>query len=188
VNFYTADELHKIGFKSVHNSVLISRSAQIYGASRITIGENSRIDDFCVISAGEGGIYIGRNVHIAVMCTVMGKSKIMLSDFCGLSSRVSIYSTSDDYSGKSLTNPTIPDKYKTMDNREVLLEKHVIVGSGTILLPGTRIGIGSAVGALSLVGGVLEPFTIFAGVPAKKVKKRCTRLIELEKEFIASNA
>lgn len=186
MNFYTTDELDKIGFKSVHESALISRSAQIYGASRITVCENSRIDDFCVLSAGEGGIYIGKNVHIAVMCTLMGKSNIKLNDFCNLSSRVSIYSTSDDFSGNSLTNPTIPEKFKLLDDREVVLEKHVIVGSGTIILPGSRIGIGSAVGALSLVNRKLDPFTIFAGVPAKKIKSRCSRLIELEKEFVSS--
>ena len=39
---------------------------------------NSRIDDFCVLSAGEGGIEIGDYVHVAVFCMLIGAGKIKL--------------------------------------------------------------------------------------------------------------
>lgn len=68
----------------------------------------SRIDEFCVLLAGTGGIVIGNNVHIAVFCSLIGKEVIKINDFANLSSRVSIYSSSDDYSGEYMTNPTIP--------------------------------------------------------------------------------
>lgn len=99
MSFHSLDALCDMGFLSVGANVQVSTKSSIYGASRISLGANSRIDDFCVLSAGEGGIYIGRNIHIAVMCSLIGKGRIELHDFCNLSSRVSIYSSSDDYSG-----------------------------------------------------------------------------------------
>ena len=185
MSFYNPDALHKIGFLSVGENVRLSKKASIYGASRISLGSHSRIDDFCVLSAGEGGIYIGRNVHIAVMCSLIGKGRIELDDFCNLSSRVSIYSSSDDYSGESLTNPTVPEEFTNVDHRRVALERHVIIGSGTVILPGVTIGEGTAVGALSLVAKNLEPFSIYAGSPLKRLKSRSKRLLELEKQYLA---
>ena len=55
-----------MGFASVGQNVQISDKASFYGASRITLGNNVRIDDFCVLSAGIGGIAIGNYIHIAV--------------------------------------------------------------------------------------------------------------------------
>ena len=55
----TREEIEKMEFASVGNNVFISTKASFYGTSKIHIGNNVRIDDFCVISAGEGGVYIG---------------------------------------------------------------------------------------------------------------------------------
>lgn len=184
MSFYTTEELHELGFKSVAENVRISRKASIYGTSRIEIGAHSRIDDFCVLSAGEGGISIGRNVHIAVMSIIIGVGKVEIHDFCNLSSRVSVYSSSDDYSGEYMTNPTIPEKYTNVDVRDVSLERHVIVGSGSVILPGVTIGEGTAVGAACLVRKSLEPFGIYGGSPFKRLKNRSRRLLKLEREYL----
>lgn len=106
---------------------MISDKASIYGASRIKIGSNVRIDDFCVLSAGEGGIDIGNYVHIAVFALLIGAGKITVSDFAGVSSRVSIYSSNDDYTGKFLTNPMVPAEYTNVTHADVTLAKHVII-------------------------------------------------------------
>lgn len=187
MSFHSPDALREMGFLSVGEDVKVSAKASIYGASRISLGAHSRIDDFCVLSAGEGGIQIGRNVHIAVMCSLIGKARIELHDFAGLSSRVCIYSSSDDYSGESMTNPTVPEAFTHVDHRPVVLERHVIVGSGSVILPGVTIGEGTAVGALCLVAKDLEPFGIYAGSPLKRVKSRSRRLLELEKLYLASS-
>lgn len=173
-------------FKKLGKNIQISSKVSIYGASRISIESDCRIDDFCVLSAGLGGIYLGCNVHIAPMCTLIGQGKIVLNDFSGLSSRVSIYSSSDDYSGDFLTNPTVPEQYKNVDHRDTLLGRHVIIGSGTVILPGVKIGEGSAVGALSLVTKNLMPFGIYAGIPLKWIKSRSPRLLEIEKIYASS--
>lgn len=182
--YLTEQQLKDYGFLHVGKNVKVSDKVSIYGASRISIGDHSRIDDFCVLSAGEGGIYIGRNVHIAVFCSLMGQGRIEMKDFSGLSSRVAIYSSSDDYTGRSLTNPTVPDKYKKVAHGPVILGKHVIVGVGSAILPNVEIGDGSAIGALSLVTKNVEPGIIAGGNPAQKLIPRKQNIFNLEQDLL----
>lgn len=187
MSMLSADRVNQIGFESVGDNVQISEHAQFYGVERIKIGSNVRIDDFCVIAAGLGGIRIGNYVHIAIGSSLIGAGSIVLSDFSGLSSRVSIYSSSDDYTGVCLTNPTVPSKYTGVINADVFLGKHVIVGSGSVILPGVVIEDGAAIGALSLVNKNCEYFGIYAGNPIRKLKERQRDLLELEKQLIFQN-
>jgi len=180
------DAINAMGFAAVGKNVRISDKASIYGADRIKLGSNVRIDDFCVLSAGESGIEIGNHIHIAVFTSLIGARKITLSDFCNLSSRVSIYSSSDDYSGETMTNPTVPDKYKNVHHAPVYIGKHVIVGSGSVILPGIRLEDGVAVGALSLVTKSCEAFGVYAGNPAKRIKERKRDLLAVEQKFLES--
>lgn len=180
MSFMTDEEIKELGFNYVGKNVKLSRLASFYNCNRISIGSNSRIDDFCVLSAGEGGIDIGCHVHIAVHSLLIGKGKIKLDDFSGVSSRTSIYSSSDDYSGRHMTNPTVPDKFTNVFHADVELGKHVIVGAGTVILPGVYIGEGAAIGALSFVSKNCESFYVYSGNPLKKIKERHHDLIELE--------
>ena len=180
--------LESLGFSSIGENVQISDRASFYGTSHIHIGNNVRIDDFCVLSAGEGGIYIGNYVHIAVYSSLIGAGKISIGDFCNLSSKVSIYSSNDDYSGASLTNPTVPEEFKSVTHSQVLLEKHVIVGCGSIILPDVILREGVAIGALSLVNKSCEEFGIYAGTPAKLIKERKRGLLEKESLFLGTSS
>jgi acetyltransferase-like isoleucine patch superfamily enzyme len=182
--FYDQEELLKLGFKSIGDNVLISRKASFYGISRISVGNHVRIDDFCVLSAGKGGIDIGNFVHIAVFVSLMGEGKITLGDFSGISSKVSVYSSNDDYSGEFMSNPTIPIEYTSVNHADVAICRHALVGSGSIILPGVTLKEGAVVGALSLVNKDCEEFYIYKGNPARKVVKRSRELLKLENEFL----
>jgi dTDP-4-amino-4,6-dideoxy-D-glucose acyltransferase len=184
MSFYTQTELELMGFEYIGKNVCISKKTSIYNTAKISIGDYSRIDDFCVLSAGKYGIKIGRNVHLAVFCTLIGRSLIELQDFSGLSSRVSIYSSNDDYSGNYMTNPTIPIPFSNVTHAPVLISRHVIIGAGSIILPGVTLYEGAGVGALSLITKDCEAFCMYMGSPARKVGNRSKNLLELEKEFL----
>ena len=181
------EDINKLGLASTGNNIQISDKASFYGANRISIGNNVRIDDFCVLAAGSGGIEIGNNVHIAVGSTLIGAGKIHISDFSGLSSRVAIYSSSDDYSGAFLTNPTIPKEYTNVQHADVYLGKHVIIGSGSVILPGVTLEDGVAIGSLSLINRNCQAFGIYAGNPARRIKERLQTLLKVEASFIANH-
>jgi galactoside O-acetyltransferase len=181
--FLPREKLEAIGFCHLGKNVLLSDKASIYNPGDISIGDHARIDDFCILSAGKGGISLGRFVHIGCYSSLIGQGAIVLQDFAGLSGRVSIYSSSDDFSGHSMVHPTIPEEYRDVYVGDVILEKHVLVGSGSIILPGVRLRIGAAVGAMSFVKKDCEAFMIYAGCPARKIKPRETHLLELEEKI-----
>jgi dTDP-4-amino-4,6-dideoxy-D-glucose acyltransferase len=178
--FLTRTQLESMGFAALGENVLISDKASIYSPGRITIGSHVRIDDFCVLSPGEGGIRLGSYIHIACFCSMIGKGAMVMEDFSGLSSRVAVYSSSDDYSGRHMSNPMVPVEFTKVDHRPVLLCKHALVGAGSIILPGVTLGEGVAVGALSLVSKSCDPFGIYMGTPAKRVMERKRTLLEHE--------
>ncbi|WP_027849374.1 acyltransferase [Marinospirillum minutulum] len=184
--YLTADEIKSMGFKQLGENILLSNKASYYNCKNISIGNNVRVDDFCVLSAGEGGIEIGNFVHIAVYTLIIGSGKITFNDFSGASSRVSIYSSNDDYSGSSLTNPMIPKEFADVNHSDVFIGRHVIIGSGSVILPGVNLHEGVAIGALSLVIENCEEFSIYAGNPAKKIKNRKRDLLEMEGKFLSS--
>ena len=180
---YTPKELQDIGFAKIGRNVLISRDARIYKPGRIEIGDETRIDDFCILS---GDLILGRNVHLAPGTQLAaGAGKIVLDDFAGCAFNVVATASSDDYTGSSLTNPTVPDTYKLGKIvSDVYVGRHVIIGAGTILLPGAKLAEGSAVGALSLVKGEIEPWTIYAGNPLRKIGARRQDLLKLEADYL----
>lgn len=184
--FLTEEQIKAMGFRHVGGNCLLSDKASYYNCNNIIIGNNVRIDDFCVLSAGIGGIEIGSHIHIAVYSSLIGAGKIVLKDFCNISSKVAIYSSNDDYSGQFMTNPTVPSRYTNVKSSDVIIGKHVIVGSGSVILPGVTLEIGVAVGALSLVNKNCSEFSVYMGTPAKKIKERKRDLLELEKQFLNS--
>lgn len=177
------EQIERMGFAAVGENVALSDKASFYGCGRIAIGSNVRIDDFCVLSAGQGGIVLGDHIHVAVYTSLIGAGRIALGDFCNLSSRVSIYSSSDDYSGATMTNPTVPAAYTGVRHADVTLGRHVIVGAGSVVLPGVTLEEGVAVGALSLVQADCAAFGIYAGTPARRIKERRRDLLALEQQF-----
>lgn len=169
-----------LGLASVGANVRIDAAARFYGAGRIEVGSHTRIDAFCVLSAGVGGIRIGNHVHVAAHGFIAGAGRIELDDFANVSGRVSIYSSNDDYSGTTLTGPTVPEELRDVHVAPVHVGRHVIVGSGSVILPGVTIGDGAAVGALSIVKRDVEPFTIVAGPDTRVIGERKRDLLELE--------
>jgi acetyltransferase-like isoleucine patch superfamily enzyme len=182
--YYETDELRTFGFKSVGKNVKIAKNTTIIGLNNIELGNNIRIDGNVVIAAYAGSLILGNYIHIGGGCHLSCAGRIVLEDFSGLSQGVKIYSVTDDYSGHSLTNPTVPQKFLNVKIAPVVLKKHVIVGSGSVILPGVVVGEGSSIGALSLVTKSLDVWVIYFGTPARKLKARSKRLLQLENELL----
>lgn len=183
MSFLNRKELEDMGFKSLGKNVLVSDKCSLYNTKNISIGDNSRIDDFCILSAGDGGIEIGKYVHIACYSSLIGKGNITMKDYSGLSSRVSVYSSSDNYDGEYMTNPCLPDIVTNTIHKNVIIGKHVVIGSGSVILPGIILPDGCSVGAMSLVNKSIDGPYVVAGVPAKKIKERKSKIFDLEKKI-----
>lgn len=188
MGFLSQSQINEMGFSRVGKNSILSDKASYYNCKNIAIGDNVRIDDFCVLSAGAGGIEIESHVHIAVYASLIGAGKILLRDFSGLSSRVAIYSSNDDYGGAFLTGPTVPPEFTNVTHADVTVGRHVIIGAGSVVLPGVVLEEGVAIGALSLVSKSCKAYGIYSGVPAKLIKERKKELLEMEKNFRSTHS
>lgn len=174
-SFYNDDELKEIGLKSIGQNVLVSRKCSLYGCGGISLDSNVRIDDFCILS---GRITIGNYVHIAAGTYLYGgDAGIVIEDYSTLSSRCAVYALTDDYSGNSMTNPMVSERYRDVFSSQVKIESYVIIGTGCTILPGIHIGEGCAVGAMSFVNKNLESWTMYKGIPATAYKKRMKKMM-----------
>ncbi|MEI9972849.1 MAG: acyltransferase [Ignavibacteriota bacterium] len=181
--YYTNDELLGLGLGKIGVNVKLDRSAVLINPGGISVGDHTRIDAFTLISAFGPGVTVGRNVHISAGAYIFGGGGVSIEDFAAISARCMIYSVNDDYSGEHMTGPIVPAEFTAVTAAPVRIGRHVVVGSGSVVLPGITFGEGSASGALSLVKEDVPPFTIVAGTPARAVKERSRRLLELEGEF-----
>lgn len=178
-SFYTYDELKALGIKSYGENVLISRRCSIYSPQLLTIGNNVRIDDFCILS---GNISIGDFVHISAFCALHGSNGIDIRSHSGCSARTTIYSAIDDFSGNFLIGPMHPDFLTNVQGGKVIIEEFAQVGANCVIFPNLTIGEGAAIGALSLVRESIKPWTINAGIPARVLKersKKCKKLVSM---------
>ena len=175
-----------IGFKSVGENVLISDKAVFYRPERISIGNNVRIDDFCVLA---NNIVLGNNIHIALCAYLLSgpNSVIEMKDFSGTGYRSLIFTSTDDFSGLAMTNATIPDEFRGGYERSVLIGRHCIVGTGSTIMPGANLGEGAAVGAMSLLTMPTKEWKIYFGIPARAIKERKKDLLDLERRFLKEN-
>lgn len=178
-SFFSIEEIRALGFRDIGNNVKISRLISVYSPNQITIFDNTRIDDFCILSGGSG-LSIGKHVHLSAGVTILGNGKISIGDYSSISVKTSIFSSNDDYSGQFLTNPTVPNEYRNVHTDLVSIGKKVIIGAHSVVLPGTVCEDNTAFGAFTLLKGQYPKDSTYAGIPAKKIKERIINHYELK--------
>jgi acetyltransferase-like isoleucine patch superfamily enzyme len=159
-------------------------SVEIFGEEHVVVGSPVRIDAFALITAGPGTVRIGDHVHISAGAYVFGTAGATLGDFVNLSARSVLMTASDDFGDGSLVGPMVPDAFRNVRRAPIHLESHVVIGVGSVVLPGVTIGRGATVGALSVVKHDVPDLAMVAGVPARRIGRRDgDRLLALERRL-----
>lgn len=174
-SFYSEIELAELGLKSYGKNVLISKKCSIYAPEKISVGNNVRIDDFCILS---GSVTLGSNVHISAYSALYGAEGIEFKDNSGCSARTTIYSAMDDFSGEYLIGPMHPKELTNVIGGKVTIGEYVQLGAHCLVFPNVTIHEGSVVGALSLVTKDIPEWSIYVGIPAKKLRDRSKGLLK----------
>ena len=155
------------------DDVFISANANIRRPHLVSVGNHVAIDHGFYMTAAAK---IGDHVHIGPYVVVIGgeRSSLELGNFTNLTVGARLICGSDSFDGSGLVSaPGIP---KEMLNSVVLgkivVKDFAAVCSGAIVMPNVTIAEGSVVGVNSLVTEDTEPWTIYAGTPARPIKKR----------------
>jgi acetyltransferase-like isoleucine patch superfamily enzyme len=177
--------LTSMPFKSLGHDVMIHERVTLVGIENISIGSHVRIDPDVILLA-TGPLTIGCYTHIAPGVFIAAKAGFEMKNFANIAHGARIYTVNDDYSGKYLMGPTIPEDLVSLSPGSVVMEEHANIGAGAIVLPGVILAEGSVLGALSMVGKSTQPWTIYGGVPAKPIKERQRDVIRKGQELLKS--
>ena len=165
----------------------IYQSARLIRPQHITIGRGCRIDDFTFLFGGED-LLIDDRVHISSFSSIVGGGHTRIESYAGLSAGCRLITGSENYQGEGLTNPCIPEEFRSVKRSHVTIRKHALLFTNVIVFPGVEIGAGSVVSAASIVSHDLDPWGIYRMKNGRlfRVKDRpCERILELEQQCIA---
>lgn len=173
------------GFRIFGIDVMIRSGARIVAPENIAIGSHVMIDDFVFVGRHRR-LAIGNHVHLAAGSSITGGGECAICDFAGVSSGARILTGTDDFLGEGLTGPTIPARFRKVHRGQVVIEPHAVIGANVVVLPDVVIGQGATVGACSVVTKNLEPWSVYVGAPARRVKGRPEKCVrELERALLA---
>lgn len=170
--------------KSLGRNVIIGKTVRIRYPELVEIGDNVIIDDFTYISTQ---LKMHSNVHISAGCKIIGGKSacVEMHEFSTLAPNVVLSAGSDDYLS-GIATPLVPMEFKAnVKIGKIILHKHCIVGSGSVVLPDVVFNEGACLGALSLAKTDLEEYCLYAGIPSQFIKKRDkAEILRLEKKYI----
>lgn len=129
------------------------------------------ISEFAYINGGLG-TYVGNHVHIAAHSCISGGGYCVIEDFAGLSAGVKLITGSADFNGEGLTSPTTPKNYQSVKRSYIIIKKHAILATNVIVHPGITVAEGCVIASGSVVTKDTEPWSIYMGIPARKIKER----------------
>ena len=131
----------------IGHNVSIYPNVMFFGDGKIIIGDNVSIGNNTIIySSKEAGVYIGSNTMIAANCYIIDTD----------------HGVSNDELIRNQRNT----------HRKVVIGEDVWIATHVSILKGSQIANGSIIGANSLIKGNTEPYAIYVGSPAKKIKYR----------------
>ena len=166
-NYLTLVKLKAIGIDVdwsaiVHPSAVFERSG-----GTIEIGARTHIDRGVIIRAMGGQIKIGSDCSANAYSFISGAGGLSIHNFVMMGSHVSIYA-----SNHVCADISVPMSTQGLDLKGIVIEQDVWVGTGVRILDGVRIGTGAILAAGAVVTKSTEPYSVVAGVPAKKISTR----------------
>lgn len=167
------------------NNITLHKSSQlcqnsILNASkgRITLGQHTRIGNSTELVAEENKELIVKDYStIYSNCKLLGD--IEIERYCTLATNIYISSGNHYAFHQPELLVKIQDKIvlgeekgRAVHNKKVHIHEDVWIGNGAFISRGVTIGRGSVIGANAVVTKDVEPYSIMAGIPAKKIKNR----------------
>jgi len=169
--------------KTIGKNVIIGKTVRIRYPELVEIGDNVIIDDFTYISTS---LKLHSFVHISAGCKIIGGKNafVEMDEFSTLAPNVVLSAGTDDYLS-GIATPLVPIKFKgNVKIGRIILQKHCIIGSNSVVLPDVICHEGASLGALSLAKKDLEAYSLYAGIPAKFIKERDREeILRLENNF-----
>jgi acetyltransferase-like isoleucine patch superfamily enzyme len=151
--------------------VYISKWAEIRRPHLVSVGNHIAVDSgfYCTTE-----LIIGDYIHIGPYVTVIGGANtyLKLKGFNTIGAGSRLVCASDEFLGEGLVGMSPPEFRDKVVYAPIVFERFASIGTNVVIHPGVTLGEGSVVGSCSLVTKNTEPWTIYYGIPARRVKER----------------
>ena len=146
---------------------IVRRKARldIIPSKKISLGQKSIIEDYCIINNGMGDIIIGDFTHVTSRVKLVGPVK--LGNYVTIGSGAQITGLTHNY-----LDITSPIAKQGVTPNQTVVEDDVWIGANVVILQGVTIGNGAVIAAGAVVNKDVADYTIVGGVPAKVIKLR----------------
>jgi acetyltransferase-like isoleucine patch superfamily enzyme len=156
-------------FKHIGEEVIIENGVKVFNPENITIGNNVYLGHNCYIKGYfKNEMKIDDHTWIGQETFLHSAGGLTIGKAVGIGPYVKIF-TSEHKDDGNLDKPII---FNELEFKPVILKDGCDIGYGSIILPGVTVGEGAIVGAGSVVTKNIPDFEIWAGVPAKLLRKR----------------
>ena len=164
------------------SNVKFKSTATVYNIqkepSQIVIGNNCRINGELLVFKYGGKITMGNNVFVGEQSRIWSGNSLTIGNDVLISHQVNIFDTNSHEFDHNLRAESFlklitnghPSSAKGIDTAPVVIEDNVWISFGSSILKGVTIGRGAVIAANAVVTKDVEPFTLVAGNPAKRIK------------------
>lgn len=148
VRFGTGLTLQGCASMCLEDGVRLGRGCQLHATDgRLEMGRETALSPGVIVDACNGLVRLGRHVLVGP------GTVIRAANHC-------------------FDRLDIPIMYQGHRHGEIIIEDDVWIAANCTLTPGSRIGTGAIVGAGAVVTGEVPPYSIVAGVPARRIGQR----------------
>lgn len=119
------------------------------------------------LGGAAGYLEVGHHSHFAAGCALYSAGGLKIGPYCNIAAHVVLATIGHD--------PALGDKPMTLTpgkSGPIVLEEDIWIGANATVTQNTRIAQGCVVGANAVVTRDTEPFGVYVGVPARRVRDR----------------
>jgi acetyltransferase-like isoleucine patch superfamily enzyme len=153
----------------VRSRALVSLSARVQFGREISLGRGTVVKAFAIVQSSGGRVSFGRQCAISSFVHVStGSGDVIAGDFVRIAPNCTLVGVTKEVRDRNLPIKDQPESQA----RGIWIGDDVLIGAGSVVLPGSRIERGAVVGAGSVVTGVVPEYAIVLGAPARVVGHR----------------
>jgi acetyltransferase-like isoleucine patch superfamily enzyme len=149
------------------DNVVFEPGALVFHPQTISLGSDVYVGHYAILKGyHKNEMILGSDVWIGQSCFLHSAGGIRIGDHVGIAPHVRILTSTHEEAGRQ------PVIFGGLEFAEVVIEDGCDLGVGTVILPGVTVGEGSIVGAGAVVTRDVAPYSVYAGVPARKLRDR----------------
>jgi len=148
----------------------IGRRVEFVGGRNMTFGKSVTFwgNSYLNAAGPNGRIEIGDETHVDQFCVLYGQGGLKIGSRCAIASGVIVYSQTNQFS----SSPESPILDQPVVYARVEIGDDVWIGARTVILPGVRIGSHAVIGAGAVVLKDIPDWAIAVGAPARVLRDR----------------